>query len=115
MNKFYNLEKRIKLFNFLRPWTNLSHPKLNLKTSKTRMDLLVTMRDLRNWVQENAPFGSRTLKHNIELEQIIKEIQYLETRRFFLCFIVSFGLCVLTYNLLPAHYFGQMDAYSKPL
>lgn len=78
MNKYFNSEFRNKLFNYLRPGLYRAHPHLNIKNIPTqRWKMLMTMRDLRMWVEENAPFSSRIEKQQKELHHIIREINYL--------------------------------------
>lgn len=72
--------------NFFNLYSYLQHPKLNLKTirdirtTRDKWTLLLTMRDLRFWMHENAPHSSRNIKHSIELEKINREIHYMQMR-----------------------------------
>jgi len=71
---------RNKFFNLFRITSYLGHPEMKTLNPTKRWKMLLTMRDLRFWVMENAPFSSRVNKHQDQLEAIIREINYLQYR-----------------------------------
>ena len=80
MSKFLQSEMRNKFFNLFRLTSYLGHPEMKTLNPTKRWKMLMTMRDLRLWVLENAPFSSRANKHQDQLEGIIREINYLQYR-----------------------------------
>lgn len=81
IGKIFNAERRRTLLNYLRPSAYNSHPELKLgDIPRQKWKVLLTMRDLRLWVQQYAPFSSRHHKQMIELYQINLELNYLQTR-----------------------------------
>jgi hypothetical protein len=79
--KYLNSENRRKILNYLRPSQYNLHPELKIKgIPNKRWKMLMTMRDLRLWIQENAPFSSRSIKLEQEIFYINKEINYLQSR-----------------------------------
>jgi hypothetical protein len=86
MNKYLGGQTRNTLWNYLRPWAYFKHPELKVNPSSQKWKNLLTMRDLRYWILENAPHSSRAFKHNVEIEHINKEINYLQFKgnKFFL-------------------------------
>ncbi len=81
MNKFKNIlkiENRNRVLNYLRLSSYLAHPELKIKSHNERWRMLMIMRDLRLWIHEYAPWSSRAMKYHHELEQITREIQYLQ-------------------------------------
>jgi hypothetical protein len=115
LKRLFNAESRNKLINFFRTSTYLAHPDLKVKVSKQKWKNLMVMRDLRMWVIEYAPFSSRTQKYSDQLEQVTREIEYLEffsfAKRVFLFFAFALGLLVFG----PQHYHGAMDFTAKPV
>jgi hypothetical protein len=81
IKKYLNYESRRQLKNYLRPSSYNSHPELKVsKVPDTRWKMLMTMRDLRLWMNEHAPFSSRNKTYRAELYQINLEINYLQLR-----------------------------------
>jgi len=80
MNKLPSYEIRNKLYKILRVTSFLSHPQLKSLNHTRRWKMLLTMRDLRMWIKENAFQSSRMNKNQQELEAIIREINYLQYR-----------------------------------
>ena len=80
MNKLMNYEIRNKFYNLIRFTSYLGHPQLKALNPQSKWKMLLTMRDLRLWVEENAPLSSRYEKQRGELESIIREINYLQYR-----------------------------------
>jgi len=80
MSKLFNSEMRNRFFNLFRISSYLGHPEMKTLNPTKRWKMLLTMRDLRLWIQENAPFSSRSQKHQAQLESIIREINYLQYR-----------------------------------
>lgn len=78
MNKYINRDARNKVWNYLRPWAYVTHPELKVGMPTQRWKILMTMRDLRLWILENAPHSNRALKHYNEVEHINKELGYLQ-------------------------------------
>jgi hypothetical protein len=82
--KYFTQENRRKFLNYFRMSPYYSHPELKIKgIPNKRWKMLMTMRDLRLWIQENAPFSSRHTKYISELYQINSEINYLQYRGIF--------------------------------
>jgi hypothetical protein len=112
--KYLNSDNRRKLINYLRPSMYHRHPELKVNGIPTkRWKLLITMRDLRLWINENAPFSSRSGIYQNEIFRINNELNYLQTRgRYFLilAFLVSFVayISILIYFFFwsPKHYRG---------
>lgn len=83
MNKLPNYELRRKLYNLFSYSSYLGHPSLKTlnPTDIKKWKMLLTMRDLRMWVSENARLNnSRFEKQADEIEAIIREINYLQYR-----------------------------------
>jgi hypothetical protein len=82
MNKLknlFNFETRNKIYNLYRTTPYLSHPELKITSKpKDRVQLLLTMRDLRLWVNEYAPWSSRSQKLYDETEFLNRELNYLQ-------------------------------------
>jgi hypothetical protein len=79
--KYFNYESRRKILNYFRLSAYYSHPELKIKGIPTqKWKMLMTMRDLRLWVEENAPFSSRAHLYKSEVYQINHEINYLQLR-----------------------------------
>lgn len=86
-----NHDNRRKLFNLLRPTSYYLQPLLNInKIPDKRWKMLLTMRDLRMWVEQNAPFSSRAKKFHHETYQINMELNYLQMRGKFLFYKISY-------------------------
>ena len=76
-----NHDNRRKVFNYLRPTSYYTQPTLKINgIPRQRWKMLLTMRDLRLWIEQNAPFSSRANKFHKELYQINMEINYLQMR-----------------------------------
>ena len=61
LQKYLNADKRRKLLNYLRPSQYNLHPELKVTNiPNRRWKMLMTMRDLRLWMEENIPFSSRS-------------------------------------------------------
>jgi hypothetical protein len=81
LSKYVNADQRRKLMNYLKPGGYNAHPELKIKgTPNQRWKLLLTMRDLRLWIDQYAPFSSRHRKYLYEIYQINTEINHLQTR-----------------------------------
>lgn len=80
MNRLLNSQMRNKFYNLFRITSYLGHPEMKTLNPTKRWKMLLTMRDLRLWILENAPFSSRADKHQDQLEAIIREINYLQYR-----------------------------------
>jgi hypothetical protein len=81
IKKYLTADKRRILMNYLRPSQYYTHPELKVKgIPEKRWKMLLTMRDLRLWVEENAPFSSRAEMYKKEIYQINEEINYLQFR-----------------------------------
>ena len=81
IKKYLNYENRRKLFYYFRPSSYNSHPELKVgKVPEKRWKMLMTMRDLRLWIDEHAPFSSRYDLYRKELYQINAEITHLQAR-----------------------------------
>jgi hypothetical protein len=81
IQKYFNYENRRKLINYLRPSAYNTHPELKIKSiPKKRWQFLMTMRDLRLWIDENAPHSSRAELYKGDIYQINAEINYLSSR-----------------------------------
>lgn len=80
MNRLFSIEMRNKFNSLFRITSYLGHPEMKTLNPKKRWKMLLTMRDLRLWIIENAPFSSRADKHHDQLEAIIREINYLQFR-----------------------------------
>jgi hypothetical protein len=80
MNKLPSYELRSRLYNLFRFSSYLGHPQLKTLNPSKKWKMLLTMRDLRLWISENAPLSSRYDKHAGEMEAIIREINYLQYR-----------------------------------
>ncbi len=78
LKQLLKIENRNTIFNYFRTSTYLAHPELKVKVHKQKWKNLLTMRDLRLWIHEYAPWSSRREKYSAELEQITREIQYLQ-------------------------------------
>jgi hypothetical protein len=79
IKKYLNYENRRKLINYIRPSSYNSHPELKVgKVPDKRWKMLMTMRDLRLWIDEHAPFSSRWALYRREMYQINAEINYLQ-------------------------------------
>ena len=78
LRQLLKIENRNNILNYFRTSTYLAHPELKVKVHRQRWRNLMTMRDLRLWIHEYAPFSSRSSKYSNELEQITREIQYLQ-------------------------------------
>ena len=57
-------------------------PELEVKEHKETWKNLKTMKDLRYWVLEHAPFSSRKEMYHKEIEFINKELEYEELKRY---------------------------------
>jgi hypothetical protein len=115
LKRLLNTETRNNFMNYFRTSTYLAHPELKTKISKQKWKNLMTMRDLRLWVIEYAPFSSRTQKYSDQLEQVTREVLYLEflsfSKRFFIFMALTIGLLVFG----PQHYHGAMDLNARPV
>ena len=81
IKKYLNYENRRQLKNYFRPSSYNSHPELKVsKVPEKRWKMLMTMRDLRLWMIEHAPFSSINHIYKAELYQINSEINYLQMR-----------------------------------
>jgi hypothetical protein len=80
MNKFFHKDLRNRFFNLFRIGNYLGHPEMKELNPTKRWKMLLTMRDLRLWVLENAPLSSRSEKYKDQLEAIIREVNYLQYR-----------------------------------
>jgi hypothetical protein len=79
MNKFKGIVNTNKLMNYFRISHYLAHPELKIsKNPKSRLELLMTMRDLRLWVNEYAPWSSRSEKLYMETEFLNRELNYYQ-------------------------------------
>jgi hypothetical protein len=79
--KYFNQENRRKLLSYIRPSAYNSHPELKINgIPNKRWKMLMTMRDLRLWIEENAPYSSRLNQYRAEIYQINLEINYLQRR-----------------------------------
>jgi hypothetical protein len=57
----------------------MGHPELKITERPTsRLQLLITMRDLRLWVNDYAPWNSRSRKLYNETEMLNRELNYLQ-------------------------------------
>jgi hypothetical protein len=81
VKRYLNADGRRTLMNYLRPSQYNLHPELKAKSiPNKKWKTLLTMRDLRLWVEENAPFSSRAKLYKAEIYQINEEINYLQFR-----------------------------------
>jgi hypothetical protein len=81
LQKYLHSENRRKLLNYLRPSMYNKHPELKVNgIPNKRWKFLITMRDLRLWINENAPFSSRARIYQNEIFRINNEINYLQSR-----------------------------------
>ena len=122
MNTFNkkNLKSQLRiLFNLT---SYLQHPELKLTTPKEKWRLIMTMRDLRFWMIENAPHSSRNLKLTIELEKLNRELHYLQFRGNFISnlelwkrTLIFVTLSFLFLMLGPQHLSGHMGLYDRPV
>jgi hypothetical protein len=78
LKKLLKIENRNTIHNYFLISTYLAHPELKVKVHNQRWKNLMTMRDLRLWIHEYAPWSSRSGKYANELEQITRELQYLQ-------------------------------------
>lgn len=122
LKQIIKAENRNTFLNYFRMTSYLAHPELKVKVSNKRWKNLMTMRDLRLWIQEYAPFSSRTPKYADQVEQITREIQYLSffgnnilipafSKRFLI-----FAAVILYISFFgPQHLRGGMDLGSRPV
>ena len=81
IKRYLNADNRRVLMNYLRPSQYYMHPELKIKSvPNKRWKFLLTMRDLRLWIEENAPFSSRAQMYKAEIYQINEELNYLQFR-----------------------------------
>lgn len=114
--KFINNETRMKIYNYLRLSSYHSHPELKIKGIPTkRWKMLMTMRDLRLWIEENAPYSSRYEQYKSEIYQINHELNYLQLRRLVLslAFFVGFSIYFMYWS--PRHLKGAISIQSRPV
>lgn len=115
LNKYLNSESRRKLFNYLRPSSYNTHPELKIKGIPTkRWKMLMTMRDLRLWVEENAPHSSRAQMYKAEIYQINHEINYLQLRALLKACLVWFAVLAYCCYWGPKHWKGAITTQSRP-
>jgi hypothetical protein len=114
LKQILKIENRNKIFNYFRTSTYLAHPELKVKLHKERWRNLATMRDLRQWIHEYAPHSSRSEKYSNEIEQLTREIQYLQFFSFSKRFFIFFGLTLFFAFFGPEHWRGTMDSGSRP-
>jgi len=85
LKKYLTSENRRIFKNYFRLSSYYSHPELKIKgIPNERFKMLLTMRDLRLWIEENAPFSSRAAKYKSEIYQINTELNYIQFRGIFL-------------------------------
>lgn len=114
--KYLNQESRRKFLNYLRLTPYYAQPELKIKGIPTkRWKMLLTMRDLRLWIEENAPFSSRSHKLKSEIYQINSELNYLQFRA-----MIGPFAAVLLFNIwflywAPKHYTGHVGINSRPV
>lgn len=80
MNKLFHSDLRNKFFNLFRFQSYLGHPEMKELNPTKRWKMLMTMRDLRLWILENASVSSRASKYQDQLESILRELHYLQMR-----------------------------------
>jgi hypothetical protein len=115
LTKYFNSENRNKTLNYLRPWAYFTHPELKIKSVPTkRWKMLMTMRDLRLWILENAPNSSRATKHEIELEHINKELHYLQFKGLAKSVLLFSAVCIWFSFWGPQHWRGTVSIYDRP-
>ncbi len=113
-NSFSSENRRI-LLSYLRPSAYNSHPELKIKgIPNKRWKMLMTMRDLRLWIEENAPFSSRADKLKSEIYQINLELNYLQFRALFLPFAVLIAFNIWFSYWAPRHFRGHVNIHSRP-
>lgn len=78
---FFNHETYRKFLLYIKPSSYKVHPELKIKGIPTeRWKFLMTMRDLRLWIVENAPFSSRSQQYKMEIFRIHNEITVLQLK-----------------------------------
>ncbi len=129
LKKNLSAENRRKFINLFRPTSYYAHPELKINgIPKDRWKMLMTMRDLRLWVEENAPLSSRAEKYRGEIYQINHEINYLQFRGsyfisypfiIFLAFLKAFGVYLafmIAFLFWGPNYFrGDIASQSRPV
>jgi hypothetical protein len=122
LKQIFNFENRNKLYQLYRTTPYMSHPELKISNPKNRVQQLLIMRDLRLWVNEYAPWSSRNIKYNIEVEHLNTELNYLQffrkclltlafAKRSFLFVLFSVWFCYWG----PQHWNGAMGHHDRPV
>ncbi len=116
MQKYLNAENRRKILNYLRWSSYNSHPELKIKgVPNQRWKFLMTMRDLRLWIEENAPYSSRAQKYKAQIYQINEELNYLQFRAMILPFLMFVAFDIWFMYWAPKHYKGSVSLHSRPV
>ena len=103
LKSFFNYETYRKFSVYLKPSTYYLHPELKIKgIPSQRYKLLMTMRDLRLWIVENAPYSSRAETYQKEIFRLHNEITYLQYKGKIYNFNKSFFRPIIC---LPYFYF----------
>jgi hypothetical protein len=116
VQKYFNSETRRKLLNYLRLTPYYSQPELKIKGIPTkRWKMLMTMRDLRLWIEEYAPFSSRAHLYKSQIYQINEELNYLQFRAMILPFLFYAGFSIWFMYWAPRHWRGAINSHSRPV
>jgi hypothetical protein len=73
------------------------------------------MRDLRLWVEENAPFSSRAKQYKAEIYQINTELNYLQHRAFLRGILIWLGIAIGWCYWGPQHWKGAIQIQNRPV
>jgi hypothetical protein len=116
LKQYLHHDNRRKVLNYLRPWAYYSHPVLKVNhIPKQRWRMLMTMRDLRQWIHENAPFSSRAIKYEREIYYLNKEINYLQMKAMIMPVVLIGFACVYFLFWGPQHWQGSPGIQGRPM
>jgi hypothetical protein len=116
IQKYLNAENRRKILNYLRPSQYNFHPELKVTSiPNKRWKMLMTMRDLRLWIEENATFSSRAKLYKGELYHINEELNYLQFRAMILPFLLFAGVSIWFTYWAPRQWRGHLTTNNRPV